>query len=391
MQATSVNHAVKHSGTATLYLHVPFCLSKCGYCSFNSYPSAGRDLQNYLEALLCEAASMARHPWVQGRIFSSLYVGGGTPTIYEDGELVSLVEHCLKLFKFTDTPEISVEANPNTLTAQKIRALKEVGVNRLSIGMQSFSDAILKGIGRTHSAVEGVQAVEMARAGGFKNLSLDLIYGLPGQDLQIWRETLSVAMDLRPDHFSFYELMVEEGTRIASDIDKGLLNLPDEEVVLSMQEEAEKTLEKHSYRRYEISNYAKPGHECRHNIHYWENGSYLGLGAGAVSSLSDVRFSNINNPDTYSDTVMNNGLSYKNAECLSREAHFRETVIMGLRMMKGISLKAIQDRFGISVVEYYGDVLDKLLGKNLVVIDNGSLQLTKQGLPVANQVLSELV
>lgn len=386
-----MSQATEKSGTATLYLHVPFCLSKCGYCSFNSYPSAGQDLQKYLKALLCEAAGMAHHPWVQDRIFSSLYIGGGTPTLYGSGELASLVEHCLKLYKFTDAPEISVEANPNTLTAEKLGALKKAGVNRLSIGIQSFSDAILKSIGRTHSAAEGALAVEMARDAGFKNVSLDLIYGLPGLDGQIWHETLSAAMALRPDHFSFYELMVEEGTQIASDIDKGVLKLPDEEVVLPMQEEAENMLEKHGYHRYEISNYTKPGHECRHNIHYWENRSYLGLGAGAVSSLSGVRLSNSKNPDTYSDTIMNNGQPYKDAECLSREAHFRETVIMGLRMMKGVSLQTIQDRFGISLVEYYGDILDRLLEKNLIVIESDFLRLTKRCLPVANQVLSELV
>lgn len=391
MQAPSVNRATEKSGTATLYLHVPFCLSKCGYCSFNSYPSAGQDLQKYLKALFHEAAGMARHPWVRDRIFSSLYIGGGTPTLYEGGELASLVEHCLKLYEFTAAPEISVESNPNTLTLEKLEALKRAGVNRLSIGIQSFSDPILKSIGRTHSAVEGALAVEMARGAGFKNVSLDLIYGLPGLDGQIWHETLSAAMELRPDHFSFYELMVEEGTRIANELNKGVLRLPDEEVVLSMQGQAENMLAEHGYNRYEISNYAKPGHECRHNIHYWENRSYLGLGAGAVSSFSGVRLCTVNNPETYSDAIMNNRLPYKDAEGLSREAHFRETIIMGLRMMKGVSLPAIQERFGISAVEYYGTILDTLLDKKLIVIDNGALRLSRQSLPVANQVLAELV
>ena len=311
--------------------------------------------------------------------------------MYEGDELASLVETCLKLYKFNDSPEISIEANPNTLTEEKCWALKNAGVNRLSIGIQSFSDTILQCIGRSHSAAEGAAAVKMAREAGFNNLSLDLIYGLPGQDEDIWVETLNKALELQPDHFSFYELMVEEGTRIADDIDRGTLNLPDEDVVLTMQERAESMLKEHGYLRYEISNYAKPGFECHHNIHYWENRSYLGLGAGAVSSLAGVRYNNISDPDTYSDLVLHNQLPYKDAECLSRKAHFRETVIMGLRMMKGVSLKAMQDRFGISVVEYYGDMLEKLLEKKLVVIDTGYLRLTKQGLPLANQVLAELV
>ncbi len=386
-----MRNSSEHPGTATIYLHVPFCLSKCGYCSFNSYPSKGFDLRRYLNALLHEAENMACHPWSKEHIFSSLYIGGGTPTMYEGEYLAALVEQCRKLYKFNDVPEISVEANPNTLTDEKLKVLTNAGVNRLSIGIQSFSDTILKCIGRTHSAAEGAEAVKMARDVGFKNISLDLIYGLPGQDEEIWLETLNQALELQPDHFSFYELMVEEGTRVADEIVKGILQLPDEDVVLIMQERAESMLEKHGYIRYEISNYAKPGKECRHNIHYWENRSYIGLGAGAVSSLSGVRYNNISNPGTYYDMVLHSRLPYKDAECLSREAHFRETVIMGLRMINGISLREIEERFGITLVQYYGNVLERLLDTGLVTIDDGSLRLTQKGLPVANQVLAELV
>lgn len=400
MQQTSVKRAkpkvpplksVNNNHLATLYLHIPFCISKCSYCSFNSYPVAGRDIQAYLEALLREAEKIAHHAWTQEHIFTSLYMGGGTPTMYKGEDLVRIIEQCLRLYPFSNFPEITIEANPNTLTLEKLVSLQRSGVNRLSIGVQSFSDRVLKKIGRAHSAKEAVHAVELARQAGFNNISIDLIYGLPGQNKKVWQDTLNKALELGPEHFSLYELMVEEGTPLAHEITQGNVYLPNEDDVLFMQEAAEEQLARQGYRRYEISNYAKVDYESRHNIHYWKNYSYVGLGAGAVSNISGMRLVNLTDPDRYISVIMQRDYAFQEAEMLGREASFRETLIMGLRMVEGVSLSTLKERYGIDVRNYYGETLAELAAHELLVVEDDAIRLTGKGLALGNQVLSRLV
>lgn len=377
--------------SAGIYVHIPFCRAKCGYCAFASYPVAGYDPERYLAALCREIAFYRGHDWCHRRVFDSLFLGGGTPTILGAEQLTQLL-NCLKeSFVFSPNIEISVETNPNTVDARKLAALAAAGVNRLSIGIQTFDDQTLRQIDRTHTGADGELAVTLARQAGFNNLSLDLIYGLPGQTPAAWRRTLARAVELAPEHLSVYQLSVESGSRFGELAAAGQLHLPDEESETAMAEAAVGYLAGVGFERYEISNYARPGHRCRHNLNYWRNGSWLGLGAAAVGALSGLRLRNSPEPLRYQQCWENGHPAWVEAEGLDRERAFRETVIMGLRLLDGLDLVALCNHFEIDPHQHYGKALENLLGKGLLELSGGRLRLTARALPVANQVLAELV
>lgn len=373
-----------------LYLHIPFCKSRCAYCSFNSYacqtpPGA------YLAALGRQIRHWADQKWCRERTFSTLFVGGGTPTIYGASELGGLIGQCLKHFNFSEGAEITVEANPNSVTEQGLAVLRRAGVNRLSLGVQAFSDRLLAGLGRSHSRAEAGLAIEAARRAGFADINLDLMYGLPGQSQKDWRESVDRALDCMPEHLACYELTIEEGTPFARLVETGGIVLPEEDEVLAMAELTHDLLAQGGLRRYEISNYARPGRECRHNLNYWRNGGYLGLGAGAVSCLSGFRFSSVNDPDLFTRLVEEGKLPLAEGECLPLAARFRESVVMGLRLIEGVSFARLQRQFGLTPPGYYGKMLEDLQQQGLVAVGKDSMRLTEAGLPVANQVLARLV
>jgi oxygen-independent coproporphyrinogen-3 oxidase len=379
-----------------LYAHIPFCHTKCPYCSFVSYPELDTQiLKNYMLALRHQAKKMAKHPWSSGREFHSLFIGGGTPTVIAPEALTSFIEECLTEFRFVDAggrpPEVSIETNPNAIDREMLFRLRQAGVNRLSIGIQSFSDPMLHFLGRSHSSQEAMQAVEYARSSGFQNLSLDLMYGLPGQTVEIWQETLEMALELCPEHLSVYELTVEDGTPFDSMAKQGRLHLPGDDNVLLMFKLAQELLANKGYLQYEISNYSWPGFQCRHNINYWQNGSYLGLGAGAVSCFSGVRIKAVQEPMEFAGLINNNTYPYSEGEVLPFGARFRETVIMGLRMTEGVSCRDLDDRFGVTPQEYYGKVIKGFFEQSLLEEKGNRVRLTEKGLPVANQVLMQLV
>lgn len=383
--------AADQPAPAGLYVHLPFCRSKCAYCAFSSYPVAGCDVEGYLAALAREIDFYRAQEWCRGRLFDSLFLGGGTPTILSAGQLTELLKRLRASFTLSPGAEISVESNPNTLDLEKLSALRAAGVNRLSLGIQSFADPILQGLGRTHTAAEGARAVALARQAGFSNLSLDLIYGLPGQSPAIFRQTLARAVELRPEHLSVYQLSLDPGSRFAELAAAGRLTLPDEESEAEMAEATVTDLARAGYQRYEISNYARPGHQCRHNLNYWHNRSYLGLGAGAVGCLSGLRLRNSGDPEHYGKCWRSARPAWIEAEGLGREAAFRETVIMGLRLLEGVSLTELRDRFALDLREYYGETLERLLARELLELSASHLRLTARALPLANQVLAELV
>jgi len=381
---------------ASIYAHIPFCHTRCPYCSFVSFAGLDRQAKkSYMQAIGMQAQRMAAHIWLAGRKFQSLYVGGGTPTAVEPESLGAFIEECLAIFRFKGSagkpPEVTVEANPNTINRELLARFKQAGVNRLSIGVQSFSDDMLEAIGRSHSSRQAFSAVELARSCGFQNISLDLMYGLPGQSLENWRQTLEKAGELAPEHLSIYELTVEEGTAFAELEKQGRLNLPHEDETASMFELARQVLTAAGYEHYEISNYGRPGCRSIHNINYWENGSYLGLGAGAVSCFSGFRVNSVAEPDRYVEMVNSNIHPFQDGEWLGLAPRFRETVIMGLRMTAGVSVQKLRDRFGMTPQDYYGDTLDRFIQQGLLIETAGRIRLTDKGLPVANQVLSVLV
>jgi oxygen-independent coproporphyrinogen-3 oxidase len=382
------------SSPAGLYIHIPFCQSKCPYCSFNSYPEPDPTaLADYMAALMQHVRLMAAHPWVATLHFATLYIGGGTPTIYSTEILANLIETCRATFSSssTDFMEITVEANPNTITLEKLQTLKRVGVNRLSIGCQSFSDSLLRILGRSHSGADAEAAVSHARSAGFKNISLDLMYGLPGQTIADWRHTLDTAVGLEPDHFSIYELTVEEDTPFAGRLRAGDIVLPDEETVLQMEETGREMMNVFGYERYEISNYGRPGFQCHHNAIYWQNNTYLGLGAGAVSFFDGFRVRNVADWQRYASLVHDGKYPFRDGECLSLEASFRETIIMGLRRTGGVSCRRLEKRYGLMPAVYYGKTLQRLLQERLLEMRRDNLRLTDRGLLLANQVLADLV
>lgn len=373
-----------------LYLHIPFCKSRCAYCSFNSYACQSPPAV-YLAALTSQIRYWAAHQWCRERAFATLFIGGGTPTIYEGRELAGLVDLCRTSFNFREDAEITVEANPNTVTVRALTALRWAGVNRLSLGVQAFSDRLLTGLGRSHTTAEAHAAIKAARRAGFANLNLDLMYGLPGQSGADWRDTLARALEHGPEHLACYELTIEEQTPFARLVERGELLLPHEEEALAMAERTHDLLAQAGLARYEISNYAALGRECRHNLNYWRNGGYLGLGAGAVSCLSGFRFSTVAEPERFARLVQAGIPPLGEGECLPLAARFRESVVMGLRMIEGVSLARLQRRFGLTPPGYYGKMLDDLQAQGLIAVTADSLRLTKAGLPVANQVLSQLV
>jgi oxygen-independent coproporphyrinogen-3 oxidase len=383
-------------GAAGIYVHIPFCHSKCPYCSFVSYQDVDTNIKNsYMRALRQQAQEMAAHPWTKGRKFHSLYIGGGTPSTVDVSVMGDFVATCLEAFDFINAtsgpPEVTMEVNPNTVNRAMLKRFRQAGVNRLSIGTQSFSDTMLKVIGRKHSAQDCIQAVKHARDAGFANISLDLMYGLPGQDISDWKNSLETAAELAPEHLSVYELTIEQRTPFADQLRKGGLNLPGEDMTLSMFELAQEILSEKGYEQYEISNYAQKGFQCTHNINYWENGSYMGLGSGAVSCFSGTRIQSEKNPERFINMVSRKQKPFKEGEFLPLDARFRESVIMGLRMTAGVSIPLLEKQYGLTPEKYYGEILKALLMQKLLEVSHNRLRLTKRGVLLANRVMAQLV
>lgn len=383
-------------GPAGIYVHIPFCRTKCPYCSFVSYAGTDKSLQDsYIQALGREVRKMAAHPWPQARKFRSLFIGGGNPPTLDNAKLADFIGACLAAFDFSalpgKKPEVTLEANPNSVNPEMLQRFLDSGVNRLSLGMQAFSDKLLGKLGRQHTVADAIRAYEIARAAGFDNINLDLMYGLPGQDLASWEKSLQQAIALLPKHFSVYELTIEEGTPFAEQAAKGTLKLPRENETLAMFEQARKILGAAGYQHYEISNYGKQGFVCSHNLNYWENGSYVGLGAGAVSCFSGVRIKSETNPERYIALLANDIMPYSEAEFLPRQARFRETVIMGLRLTDGVSIARLKSRFGMTPSQHYGETLTTLESQKLLEETAGRLRLTQKGLVLANRVMAQLV
>ncbi|MEN8256336.1 MAG: radical SAM family heme chaperone HemW [Thermodesulfobacteriota bacterium] len=375
---------------AGLYLHIPFCRSKCGYCAFNSVAANRSTVDGYLDLLTQEIASYAALPWSKSHRFSTLFIGGGTPSLASAQKLADILSQCRSHFNMNDQAEISMEANPDSIDQDSLSILRQAGVNRLSIGVQSFNNTLLTTLNRAHTGQQAVAAVAVARQSGFKNINIDLIYGLPGQSLTSWQEDLDQALSLSPEHLALYELTVEPGTPFSHLQDKGSLPLPAEDLVADM-EEATAALLGPSLQRYEISNYAQSGYQCRHNINYWHNGSYLGLGSGAVSCLDGLRISHQPDPHYFMDMVRQKKTTITQAECLSPAGRFRESMVMGLRLLSGLNLTTLENRFQLSAQEVYGNILTDLTSREMVIREGNMIRLAPNCLAVANQVLTKLV
>lgn len=373
-----------------IYIHVPFCKRKCAYCDFASRPDAGDKIRPYFDALMTEIRL-----WSENTDFgllsdrfrvSSVFFGGGTPTLVDARYIADALAACRAIAPFDGDAEITLEGNPGTLSAEKLQAYRAAGFNRLSLGAQSFDDGLLRSLGRIHTAAEIAEAVEMAREAGFTNINLDLMYGLPGQTMEQWRDTLGRAVDLGIQHISAYSLIVEEGTPMAARVARGEAVVPDEDAVNAMQRLAIEVLSKADYGRYEISNYAKPKSECRHNLTYWLRGDYLGLGCAAHSMLDDCRFCNPASLDAYLA-----GERMGAVERLTRRDILEESVMLMTRTARGIDLAAWRERFGRPFAGEDCAPLARMIGAGLIETEGGRLYLTDRGMEVQDAVVLELL
>ncbi|HOG47268.1 MAG TPA: radical SAM family heme chaperone HemW, partial [Anaerolineae bacterium] len=370
---------------ASLYLHIPFCPAKCSYCDFSSYPRLGALYAPYVEALLREVeqtgAQWGRPP------LQTVYIGGGTPTVLPAALLLRLLEATARAFELAPGAEITIEANPGTVTLELLDALRRAGVNRLSYGVQSLQPAFLRLLGRSHSAAQAAQAVRLARAAGLPAISLDLIYGLPGQAPAAWQADLEAALALEPDHLSLYALTLEPGTPLAEGVSCGAVPEPDAELAAEMYEHAEARLPQAGYDHYELSNWARtPAQRSRHNLTYWRNLPYAGCGAAAYSFLAGRRRGNVAHPRDYVARIQRGESTTAEEERISPKLELAETMILGLRLVAGVSRARFRARFGADPIAVYPEAIGESTALGLLETGDEAIRLTPRGRLLGNQV-----
>lgn len=370
---------------SSLYVHIPFCLKRCLYCDFVSGVYNPESEKVYVSALTREINDISPDTPLK-----TLYIGGGTPTSLSTRALSDIITSIFEHFSFARNYEATIEANPGTLSREKLQAVNSSGVNRVSIGVQSFLEEELNCLGRMHSSQDAERAVILTRNAGIENVSIDLIYGIPGQTEESWINSLKKAVHLKPQHISAYELSIEKGTSLSNDISRGRIKLPDEERIISMYEHTINYLESEGFLHYEISNFATRGFPCRHNINYWDRGEYYGVGLGAHSFIKGVRYVNTGDLDEY----INNQPVMKKPESIDDKRARSEALFLGLRKTQGIHLESFSDTYGIDIMKKYGKEIRELQESGLIEIhpsNNASrkglyLRLTRRGIILSNEV-----
>ena len=379
-----------------LYVHIPFCMQKCRYCSFTSYAAKETEYAAYIDLLLKEAESRVHE---MAEPIRSVYIGGGTPSLLSPDLFRKLTDGLNAVFGFDHVTEFSSEANPGTVTPDWLESAVSAGVNRLSFGMQACQENLLRTLGRIHHFDEVCSSVLAARKAGIRNLNLDLMFGIPGQRIRDWDETLETALKLNPEHISAYGLIPEEGTPLFDDLETGNLSLPDPDEERDMYSLAVGKLAGHGFQQYEISNFARTGFECRHNIGYWKQIPYIGLGVSAASmidvlyspcGMKYIRKTNPSSLDEYREMLQLPGKKIRTELVTASEARF-ETMMLGLRMNEGVSEEAFFRMHGMTIDSCYGSRLVILESKGLLIHDNGRWRLTARGFDIQNSVLVELM
>lgn len=366
-----------------LYVHVPFCVSKCAYCDFASYAAREAEIPRYVEAVVREIARRGEetgHPKAD-----TIFLGGGTPSLLDEFQVTRILETLVGAFSIEANAEITCECNPGTLAMPFAQALRQAGANRLSMGAQAVQARLLRLIGRIHTWEQVIASVEIARKAGFENLNLDLMFGLPSQTVADMRETLLAALALSPTHLACYGLIVEEGTPICRDLTAGKLTLPDEEVEREMYELVRQTLAEHGFHHYEISNFAREGYACRHNLGCWTRVPYLGFGCAAHSFFDERR---TRNPATLDAYLAGEEPA---TEPVSKEESRFESMMLGLRMTCGVKDEDFSRMHGMSIQKAFGEKLDKPIGDGLLEWHEGFLRLTRLGMDLENSVLVDLM
>jgi oxygen-independent coproporphyrinogen-3 oxidase len=373
----------------SVYVHIPFCRARCAYCDFNTFAGLESLLHDYVAAV-CQEIAIAGSRW-GGSAINTVYFGGGTPSLLPP-EMIGEILHSLSsAFHILPESEITLEANPGTVDAPMLRALRSLGVDRLSLGVQSSHDDELRLLGRIHTWREASEAVEAARSAGFENLNLDFIFGLPGQTLRRWQDTLKAALELAPEHLSLYALSLEEGTPLWEQIERGSLPAPDDDLAAEMYEHAEERLAAAGYCHYEISNWAKEGYLCRHNLTYWRNEPWLGLGAGAHSWLDGQRWANLPHPEAYIATLGRGETPVAWREKIDPATEIGETMMLWLRLTEGAAAVRFRERFGVEMEAVFGQELAELREAGLLEWDGNTARLTPRGRLLGNQVFLRFI
>lgn len=374
-----------------LYIHIPFCIKKCKYCDFVSYPYDADLAASYVYALGKEMALKSKELGEEQKKATSIYVGGGTPTCLDGEQLAYILKCCRQNFAVQENAEITVECNPGTVNFDKLFILHEAGYNRISIGVQACQKKLLASLGRIHDWDQVKNTVAFSRRAGFKNISLDLIFGIPGQSIKDWLESLEMVTDLMPQHISAYNLKIEEGTPLFREVSSGITKVCDEELELEMYLHCIEYLENKGFRQYEISNFARPGMESRHNLLYWRNEEYLGFGTAAHSMMGDNRFSNVESVELYINSIKNDTSVIAEQLKLTSEDKLSEAAFLGLRLTEGINIDEFERKYGVRIEQVYAKQINKLKKLELLEIEENRLKLTKKGLPLANEAFVEFI
>ena len=376
------------AGNLGIYLHVPFCVKRCHFCAFYLVLHEEQRVEQFLQALEREIALYARQPGMKERTVSTVYVGGGTPTVLRPGQLAAIFSSITSRFSFSKHCEITVEATPESLTDKYADFLQEVGVTRLSIGIQSFVQQERTMLGLSGTMAEAMSGVQRAKRAGFSNINLDLIYGIPGQTVQSWEMTLTHALELDPSHLSCYALSLEKGTRFYTEFRHGAFEVMDPDHEACFQQQAEAQLEMLGFSRYELSNWAKPGWTCQHNLRYWRGLEYLGLGPSAQSFFSESRYGNVSSIEHYSKYLMIGQLPIAAREQLSRFQQEKERIVFGLRLLKGVPIDWVHQA---SQDEAWGTSYKKLVEEDYLLPTDTCVQLTRKGRQFADTVGMQLL
>ena len=365
----------------SVYVHIPFCKSKCQYCDFLSFGGNHTYMEEYKNALIKEIEHFK-----SDRRVKSIFIGGGTPSIMPEGYISSILKAIQDKFEIHEYAEITLEANPGTLDRDKLSEYKKCGINRISVGLQAWQNRLLKYLGRIHTVEEFIENYRLIRSMGFENVNVDLMFALPTQTVEEWLETINNVIALGPEHISCYSLIIEEGTPFYDKYQNGLLNIIDEDTDRDMYHSAVDILNKSGYNQYEISNFAKNGKECRHNIVYWKRGDYIGFGLGAAGLIDGVRYYNTKNIKYYIK-----GITTEEKQVLSRDDCMSEFMFLGLRCTEGINTDEFAECFGVDIFEIYGNHIKKHIQGGLLELKNKNIRLTKLGVDLSNIVFVDFI
>ena len=372
----------------SLYIHIPFCAQKCLYCDFPSFARKDHLRKAYIEALNKEIISL-REKYNNIEI-NTIFIGGGTPSVLEADELECLLKEVAKLNMAKDV-EYSMECNPGNLTEEKLEVMKKYGVNRISMGLQAKQDNLLKGLGRIHNYKTFKENFLLAKKVGFNNINVDLMFGLPNQRLNEWEETLREIISLEPAHISAYSLIIEEGTAFYNLYENDKLKLPTEEEERKMYHLAKKILEENGFNQYEISNYAKEGKECRHNLAYWNMDNWIGVGSASASYMDGKRIKNISSVEEYINSINEKGEAIEEIINNSKNDNMEEFMFMGLRKINGIDENEFKKRFSMNINDVFGEILNKYIDEGLLIRESGRIFLSEKGIEISNIIMADFL